>query len=581
MTPLINPMHVKSLYRILRHGSEYSDVRCVNVNEGRIISREVIQGEDNIVKWAQEFNGKGNCFIGRNPRNPDGTVSRITTVSFDIDPIRPKGTSATDDQVKSCVMAARRVLSHYRGGLLALSGNGVLVLYPGVDINPEAIKDFEARYSTFEKHVREVISDVSGVVCDRTYDSARMIKLMGTLSVKGDPVNWRMARFIDLPASRTDSKAIVAGISSCFPTATGSTVAPTGSVFPSRSEADFALALHYKKAGMGPDDTREALKKHALGRQNDHRDQERIIAKVFGNTPVSVFDTPISVSDFSAALDRHKERFLNPAFRGIELETGFRLLDKYIGGLRRQEITTVAARTGVGKTSIAVRIALQLAQRGKKVLFFTTEMSTDTIIERFISVCGGVSAAVLQSGPSSEKEKELVEKGYAQLKEHHANLVVCDHTSPRIGQVRSSIMDHRPDVVIFDHLQHIGGGSDNTRMEVSNFVRGLKDAAREANCAVLALSQIRRLFKDAKTHQEVEPGLTDLKESGTIEEESSAVVILSQISGEPTDESVPILANVAKNRYGPLARIGLEFHRPTTTFRDLEVEADGVQNSSY
>jgi replicative DNA helicase len=103
-------------------------------------------------------------------------------------------------------------------------------------------------------------------------------------------------------------------------------------------------------------------------------------------------------------------------------------------------------------------------------------------------------------------------------------------------------------------------------------LRGLKDIARSLNCAVLALSQIRRLYRDPKTGKEIRPTLSDLKESGTIEEESGAVLLLSILSDEPENPVRCLYSELAKNRYGPLAIIGIEFNKLTATFKNMEGE---------
>lgn len=129
-----------------------------------------------------------------------------------------------------------------------------------------------------------------------------------------------------------------------------------------------------------------------------------------------------------------------------------------------------------------------------------------------------------------------------------------------------------PDLLIYDHIQHIGGEGDSGREKVSKFVRGLKDIAREINCAVLSLSQIKRLYRDQKTGKEIRPTLSDLKESGTIEEESGAVMLFSILMDEPNNPVRHIYAELAKNRFGPLAVIGIEFDKYTDSWKDMEGE---------
>jgi KaiC/GvpD/RAD55 family RecA-like ATPase len=283
---------------------------------------------------------------------------------------------------------------------------------------------------------------------------------------------------------------------------------------------------------------------------------------------ISNESTPVFIPT-SLGLSDHRNKLFSATGRA-EFTTGFKLLDKFVW-LRRGEITTIAARTGIGKTSIAIKIACELCKQGKRVLFFTTEMSSDTIIERFISVLSGISTSAGKLGDFTDSDRSAIERAYAELESFGDRIQICDKTSPNIRQVRTVAETAKPEVIIFDHIQHIGGATGDARTDISSFIRGLKDVARENDCPILALSQIRRLGKD-KQGKEQEPGLTDLKESGTIEEESAHVIILSLLSGEDNDEKIAIVANVAKNRFGPKFKTGLRFNRPTVTFADLEVD---------
>jgi replicative DNA helicase len=277
----------------------------------------------------------------------------------------------------------------------------------------------------------------------------------------------------------------------------------------------------------------------------------------------------------ASGLETHKQRLFG-AVSVCEFKTGFKLLDQYVR-LRRGEISTIAARTSIGKTSIAIKIACELCSQGKRVLFCTTEMSTDTILERFVSILSGVSTASSRIGTYTDDERLLLSGAYDKIEGFGDRLQICDQTSPTIEQVQRYANISKPDLIIFDHLQHVSGATGDSRYDISKFVRGLKDLAREKDCPVLALSQIRRLGKD-KQGKELEPGLSDLKESGTIEEESAQVVILSIVSGEDNDDKIVVAANVAKNRFGPKLRIGLAFDRPTVTFSDLELDNANPKN---
>ncbi len=192
--------HVRALWRYLNHGNELSDLRCIDVNQSRLLDRSIVRGEEAVVDWARKWNGKGNCFIGRNPRHLDGSVSSITTYSYDLDPNRPKGTAADEGSFRTALQAGRLILQESPAGYLASSGNGALVLYRLAVPVREDFKAFDSWLASREDHYQQIFSTRGlNVKCDHTHDAARIVKLLGTTSTKGDRALWRVSRFIDLP----------------------------------------------------------------------------------------------------------------------------------------------------------------------------------------------------------------------------------------------------------------------------------------------------------------------------------------------------------------------------------------------
>lgn len=601
---LLEPQ-VRQLYKILGHGENpegFSDVRCIladgplldealekfrNSHGGRepdeeelkrikVINRSIIKGEQNVLEWSKKYNGRGNCYIGRTARRSDGAMLEFKTITADIDPNRERGTSATTELSARAIQGARALLLNYPGGYIASSGNGALVIYRLQNPINSDFPGFQTKYKQFEEEMRKVLPE--GVKLDATFDTPRMVKLLGTMSTKGDRTNWRVSRFIDFPVLPYCRNTVLERIESC------ATVAKTSvpktfknTVYASRSESDFALAVHYKKAGLSKEDALAALATHALGRNNRTDDHQNIVRKVFDegqDSLVSVNKEGVQELEYSTPgdkLDEHRQRLFNRKnFTTPEMSLGLELIDRNTWGLRRGEIFTIAARPGIGKTSIAVSIAARMARAGKRVLFFTSEMSVDSTYDRLLQVLSGLSGSKFNTGDFTDEDKVRLDVAYKELKDFGDRLAICDACSPDIYQVKRIATKLTPDLLIYDHIQHIGGESDGAKANVSKFVRGLKDIARELNCAILALSQIRRLFKDTKTGKEIRPTLSDLKESGTIEEESGAVLLFSLLSDDPDTSIRCLYSDLAKNRYGPLKVVGVEFDKFTANFRDME-----------
>ena len=571
-------VHARQLYRLLGHGDNdsFSDLRCINVNESKVVNRTIVKGEDNVVEWARKYNGRGNCFIGRASRQENGDVLEFATVSCDIDPVRERGTVATDEQVQRAMLGAREILRRYPGGYLAASGNGALVVYRLQTTVKTGFKQFEMGFKEFEEELRKSLQPE--VKLDATFDSARLVKLLGTISTKGDRAGWRVSRFIDLPCVPYKPNTVlgrIAGLAAAF-VEQPAVSTPINVVSADRSKSDFALAVHYKKEGLSREDTLAALGRHVLGRNDRTDDHRRIVDKVFtsdGPTEVrgASFRPALEYATPNGNLEGHKERLLKKSlFPTPEMSIGLSVIDRHTWGLRRGEIFTIAARPGVGKTAIAISIAAKLAREGKRILFFTSEMSIDSTYDRLLQTLSGIPGDKFATGIFTNGDREKLDAAYDELKGFGERLAICDACSPDIEQVKKVAREVKPDILIYDHIQHIGGETDGARANVSKFVRGLKDISREIGCAVLALSQIRRLLRDLKTGKEVRPSLSDLKESGTIEEESGAVLLLSVLSEEPGSPIRNLYAELAKNRYGSITIVGVEFDKFTAHFKDLE-----------
>jgi len=601
---------VRQLYKLLGHaeGDGFSDMRCIipggspleqekefqdRLTEFRqknsrepndkefatlhVINRSVIKGEQAVVEWARKYNGRGNCYIGRSARKADGSLHEFRTVTADIDPNRERGSAATEALAGTAITAARQLLQHIRGGYLAASGNGVLVLYRLSTPVTGNFKDFEAKFKSFEDEMRKHLPE--GVTLDATFDTARMVKLMGTTSTKGDRASWRYARFLDVPLMPYLKNDVFERINAT--SALANIKIPTAQElgYKSRSEAVYGLAAYLKAKGFGREVALAALERDPFNRGARPDDNQRVVDKVYaeGYDPKSNSGLEVHELEYTSGsekLDEHKKRLFSRKNATPEMPLNLTIVDRNTWGFRRGEIFTIAARPSIGKTSIAVSIAAGLARSGKRVLFFTSEMSTDSTYDRLLQVLSGVPGDKFNTGNFTDEDRARLDVAYEELKGFGDRLAICDSTSPNIAQVHKTAVKYQPDLLIYDHIQHIGGEGDSGREKVSRFVRGLKDVARELNCAVLALSQIKRLYRDPKTGKEVRPTLSDLKESGTIEEESGAVMLFSILSDEPNNPVRHIYAELAKNRFGPLAVVGIEFDKLTDSWKDMEgVEA--------
>ena len=255
--------------------------------------------------------------------------------------------------------------------------------------------------------------------------------------------------------------------------------------------------------------------------------------------------------------------------------TGFTALDDCLGGLQRSDLIILAARTSLGKTSLALNIARNAAVNQKAcVALFSLEMSRETIVQRFLSSEAELDSTKVRFWRFTQWEEEKLMEASGILSE--AAIYIDD--SPQISYVdirskaRRLHFDRGIDLVVIDYLQLIQGvGKSETRVqELSKITRGIKALARELNVPVLVLSQLSRAVDWRASHK---PQLADLRESGSIEQDADVVMFIHRedayyseeewvrdhdVDKEPYPKGIADI-NIAKHRNGPLAERKLYF----------------------
>ncbi|MBK8467974.1 MAG: AAA family ATPase [Chloracidobacterium sp.] len=363
---------------------------------------------------------------------------------------------------------------------------------------------------------------------DHIYEPERLVKIPGTLSTKGDRALWRVARFLDDEDTFKDGSSVLRAILSQG-VSQAPLVAPTAEELgvKSKSEAQFAMATFLKAKGYKAEQALATLRNSPYGKANRDDDNVRIVQKVFsGRATVTngrVEEKQVQVYTLQGAMDEYKRRKAERANQTVpELPLGFRALDQMLWGLRRGNILTIGARTGVGKTALALNVASSVGRVGKRVLFFSTEMPVGEIVDRIVTIQGGHDADLAP-----------------------LDIRVCDESAPNVESVKIACEQHKPDLVVFDYVQHTGDSTgDNRYRELSLFIRGFHDVVREFDCAGVLLSQLNRVAESEP------PTLTSLSECGVLENESSAVILMHRLMDNPDAKEVPLMLNVAKNRHG-------------------------------
>ena len=265
------------------------------------------------------------------------------------------------------------------------------------------------------------------------------------------------------------------------------------------------------------------------------------------------------------------------AFRGVE--THYPDLDNLLAGLQKSDLIILAARPSVGKTTFALDLARQVGVHSKvPVGIFSLEMGADQLVDRMIAAQAGVDLWRLRTGKLSSEgagnDFEKISDAMGILSE--APIFIDDSGSLNIMEMRTMARrlqaEHDLGLIIVDYLQLMEGRSskgDNRVQEISEISRGLKQLARELNIPVIALSQLSRAVE---SRPDQIPKLSDLRESGSIEQDADVVMFLYREDRVKPDTPNKGIADViiAKHRNGPVGKISLYFDENSTTFRSLE-----------
>jgi len=255
------------------------------------------------------------------------------------------------------------------------------------------------------------------------------------------------------------------------------------------------------------------------------------------------------------------------------IATGFREFDKMTSGLQKADLIIVAGRPSMGKSGLAVSIAENAAIENKKsVAIFSLEMSKEQLVQRMLCSQARVDAHKVRSGFLAPPDWPKLTAAAGKLSE--SKIFIDDTPAISALELRAKARrlkaNHDVDLIILDYLQLMRGSSktDNRQQEISEISRSIKALARELNVPIIALSQLSRAVESRQDHR---PQLSDLRESGAIEQDADVVVLLMREEYyEPTEENKGVAdVHIAKQRNGPVGTIKLSFIKEYVRFENL------------
>ena len=270
------------------------------------------------------------------------------------------------------------------------------------------------------------------------------------------------------------------------------------------------------------------------------------------------------------------------------LETYYSELDEKTSGLQPSDLVILAARPSMGKTSFAMNIAENAAIHGGKVVgVFSLEMSKEALLQRMLCSVARVDAHKFRTGSLWQDDTRKIQQAIEQLA--HAPIFVDDTPGISISEMRAKTRrlvqsQGKLDLLIVDYLQLMSGGGgrryENRTQEVSAISRGLKGLAKELRVPVIALSQLSRA-PETRGSGDHRPQLSDLRESGSIEQDADLVMfIFREEVYKPDDPELEGRAEIiiAKQRNGPIGRINLAFIKRSTRFENMAHEDSEPMN---
>lgn len=298
----------------------------------------------------------------------------------------------------------------------------------------------------------------------------------------------------------------------------------------------------------------------------------------FINQAINVPDSNTSCTmNFRQAFDKFSRDYKEREKRGTELpgiSMGYRNLDHALGGLEKSKLYVVAGRPGMGKTAFAICVALNIAEKGKTVLFFSMEMNIEQIMKRMSSIWSNIPGNSIKYAKLSDEEKKQLSEMRNAFPED--NILINDKPAQTLASITSVCMAENArlnaigkkiDCIIIDHVHILSSPkkSADRRIQIGEASRDSKILAGTMKCPVVLLAQLSRAGRD---RQDKRPLLTDLKESGDLEQDADAVLFLHREGYYSPDTADQTEAEViiAKNRDGYVGKIDFYWDTDCTKF---------------
>lgn len=261
------------------------------------------------------------------------------------------------------------------------------------------------------------------------------------------------------------------------------------------------------------------------------------------------------------------------------LETGYHDLDDMMSGLQGGELIILAARPSMGKTSFALNLTERVASRGNGVILFSLEMSKSQIVQNMLCARSQIDGQAMRKGRITDAQMRRLQEEAAGL--YESEVFIDDSAGLTASSLRAKCRrikaKHDIQMIVIDYLQLLtaGGRVESRQQEISAISRSLKSLARELNVPVIALSQLNR---DVESRDDHRPRMSDLRESGAIEQDADVIMLLHREEYfNPTEENAGMAQLIiAKQRNGPTGEVSLRFYRNYMRFENFQRRSESI-----
>lgn len=554
---------VEDQYAILAHsGQGFTEIRDVKTGKQWFVKCGNITQYENTLK--EFIDKKGDIYVGINQRKTNSgkaeDIQSINVLVIDIDPVRTKGMSSSDDQLTEAINKAGEIVKQYPSGIVVSSGSGAHIYFPLVPIEPT--KEIQARIENWY-HTLQKKYNTPTLKIDSTFDLPRVMRVWGSWNNKSNrpcelvkPLD-KIIR-VTLDSLIPEVKIVVPIVALTDTELRFEKLVKNNGIlqnivsgrinFTSRSESDYAFSKILLVANFRPDEVAGLLLRNPSGRLDDKSFNERV-------RDVERIQKKIGPSELKTISQDYFEELKT---RKSGISTGFQTLDSRIAGLKPGRLYVIAARPTDGKTTFLCQLAGNMAESGKKVLFFPTEVGASSVYDKYVSRKTGINLRKFQSGDFTANEKQTIEDTSKTVKT--LPLFIAENFALKVSDIVQKAKEIMPDVVIVDFLQSMYFERGGEPRELSQAVIAIKSIAQELQIPVILASQLSRAAEGTKT------SLTQLKGSGTIEEQGDDIMYLYTLDRLATPR--PVNLDIMKSKYGEPGIVRLEFNSSICEFKE-------------